>query len=60
MFTDKELIVVKNCLEYRLEEIQDRLENFDGFGVGVKKCYESELKEINEILDNIAKGVYNG
>lgn len=60
MFTDDELIVVKNCLEFRQEEIQDRLDNFDGFGVGVKEYYESELKEINEILDNIAKGVYNG
>lgn len=60
MFTENELYVVRNCLEYRREELQDRLENFDGFGVGVKECYESELKEINDILDNIAKGVYNG
>ena len=60
MFTDDELIIVKNCLEYRREELQDRLDNFDGFGVSVIECYESELKEINEILDNIAKGIYNG
>lgn len=56
MFTDDEIFVVKNCLEYRLEELQERLDNFDGFGLGVKESYESELKQINEILDNIAKG----
>lgn len=60
MFTDDEIYVVRNCLEYRREELQERLDNFDGFGLGVKESYESELKQINQILDNIAKGVYNG
>jgi hypothetical protein len=60
MFTNEELIIVKDCLEYRREEIQDRLDNFDGFGIGVKECYETELEQINEILNNIATGVYNG
>lgn len=60
MFTDNELIIIKDCPEYRQEELQDRLDNFDGFGIGVKEYYETELKQINDILNNIATGVYNG
>lgn len=59
MFTDDELIIVKNCLEYRRETIQERIDTFSGCG-NVLEIYESELKQINDILNNIATGVYNG
>ena len=41
MFTNDELDGVRNCLEYRREEIQERLDNFDGFGLCVKENYDS-------------------
>lgn len=59
MFTDDELIIVKNCLEYRRETIQDRIDCFDGCG-NVLDIYTAELEQINDILNNIATGVYNG
>lgn len=54
-FSENELNTIENAINRFKNELEDRLDNYEGFGPGIKENYEDHLKQCNNILDKLIK-----